>query len=242
MVFCCTYGRDDALTDTGDDGGLGRTAHQAFQVGAHGDARLDLQLDAVAGHAVDGGLAAFATGHINDLGIDRGLHRIQHIAAGQINGAGGIERQRNGGLRGIDHRPHHADDVTLGHVMGLKFIGGDFDAGLFGGDARRDDDARIHLAKTHHEELEEIDGRATDQSLKPQLSDQQNRDENNQSKNSRDGVNDPVCRQGIEQLFRLGRGLGSRDSRGDCLSQGGGQGRRKEHGVFQGRLRFGAVV
>ena len=46
-------GVDDALADPGDDRFVGGPADQAVEVGPHRHLRLDLELDAVLGHAVD---------------------------------------------------------------------------------------------------------------------------------------------------------------------------------------------
>ena len=52
-----TDGGDDAFADARDDGFLGGAADEAIEIGAHGDAGLGFDDDAVLGDAVDGDLA-----------------------------------------------------------------------------------------------------------------------------------------------------------------------------------------
>ena len=60
-----TDGGDDAFADARDDGFLGRASDEPVEVRADGDARLDLELDAVLGDAVNGGAAAACAGAVN---------------------------------------------------------------------------------------------------------------------------------------------------------------------------------
>src|SRR6185369_9044697 len=82
-------GGDDALADAGDDGLLRGAADELAEIGAHGDAGLDLELDAVLGDGVDGGAGAALVGAVDDLRVHRGLHGVENVASGEINGGGG---------------------------------------------------------------------------------------------------------------------------------------------------------
>src|SRR5205807_2152222 len=85
VIFGRADGVDDALTDAGDDGFFRRTADQALDVGAHGDAGLDAKLDAVLGHAVDRLLLHRRVGHVDHLGVHAGLHGVEDVAAGEVD-------------------------------------------------------------------------------------------------------------------------------------------------------------
>ena len=97
-------GGDDAFADAGDDGFLGGAADEAVEVGAHGDAGLDLDGDAVLGDGVDGGLAGGGVGAVDDLGVDEVLHGVEHGLAGalggEVDGAGAVEVEVDAGLAG----------------------------------------------------------------------------------------------------------------------------------------------
>ena len=67
---------------------------------------------------------------IDHLGIDAGLHRFQHVTAGQVDGRGQLETEIDRlGLVGGDDGPNHQRHVAAGQVMGLKRPAGD--AGRF---------------------------------------------------------------------------------------------------------------
>ena len=58
------------------------------------------------------------------LRIDRGLQRLDHVAAGQVDGRGALPVQRNlRALRG-DHRERHLLDVAAGEIVRLHLIDG----------------------------------------------------------------------------------------------------------------------
>jgi hypothetical protein len=88
-----TDGRDDALTDASDDGLFGCAADEAGDVGTDRDAGLGLQLDAVLGDGVDGRAGAGLGGAVDDLGVHRGLHGVEDVAAGEVDGGRGVPRQ-----------------------------------------------------------------------------------------------------------------------------------------------------
>src|SRR5690606_18880092 len=114
----------------GDDGFLGGSAHEPGDVGPHGHAGAALELDAVLGHRVDGGAALGGVGAVDHLGVHRGLHRVEDVAASQVDGAGGVPGQVDlGAVRGDeggDHRRH----APAGQVVRLKLRGGDAEPGF----------------------------------------------------------------------------------------------------------------
>ena len=115
---------DDALADAGDDRLVGGAADQAVEVGADGHLGFDLELNAVLGDAVDRLAARRGVGAGDDLGIDAGLHGLEHVAAGQVDGGGSLVRQRDIGAVGGDQGPHHVGHVAAGQVVGLEGPGG----------------------------------------------------------------------------------------------------------------------
>ena len=101
-----------------------RPADQPLQVGPHGDAGLHLELNAVLGDGVE--RAAAAAGAVDHLGIDAGLHRFEHVAAGQVDGGRLAEREADDlGLVGGDQRANHQRHVAAGQVVGLQGLAGD---------------------------------------------------------------------------------------------------------------------
>ena len=84
-------GADDPFADPGDDRLLGGAADHLGEVGPHGHRGPDLELDAVLGDRVQRLLAAAAGGAVDDLGIDAGLDGLNHVAAGEVDGGGGLE-------------------------------------------------------------------------------------------------------------------------------------------------------
>ena len=117
-------GADDALADAGDDRLFGGPADQLLQVRPHRHPGLDLHLDAVLGDAVEGFAAGAPRGAVDHLGIDAGLHGLQHVAAGQVDGGRQLEIQFELGLAGGDQRPDHQRHVAAGQVVGLQALGG----------------------------------------------------------------------------------------------------------------------
>ena len=121
-------GGDDALADAGDDGVLLRAADEAVEVGAHGHAGLDLELDAVLGHAVDR-----SAGRRSGFGqsMTLGLTEVRTASStscpalgGEVDGAGAVPVERDAGLLRGDQRVHGRHDVAAGQVMGLDLVGG----------------------------------------------------------------------------------------------------------------------
>ena len=111
---------DDALADAGDDRLFGGPADELPQVGADGDAGLDLQLDAVLRDAVERFAAEAARGAVDDLGVDARLHGLEHVAAGQVDGGRQLEIEIELRLAGGNQRADHQRHVAAGQVMGLQ--------------------------------------------------------------------------------------------------------------------------
>ncbi len=85
---------------------------------------------------------------VDHLGIDAGLHGLEHVAAGQVDGRGPLEVEVDDlGLVGGDHRANHQRHVAAGQVVGLQGLAGDAglvlaEPGLHGHDLAADDDRR----------------------------------------------------------------------------------------------------
>ena len=184
-------GGDDALADAGDDGFLLRAADEAVEIGADGDAGADLHLDAVLGDAVDGAAAGGRVRAVDDLRIDRGADGFDHAFAGalggEVDGAGAVPIQRDAGFLRGDERLDGGDDVAAGEVVGLDVIDGDFDAGLFRGDAGVHDHAVGHLAEAHGDEVGEADVGAGQPGAEP---DAEEGDDDAEEQQSEDGDDD----------------------------------------------------
>ena len=140
-------------------------------MGAHGDARLDLHLDAILRHAIDGGAAALGIGAVNDLGVDRSAHGLDHGLAGalrrEVDGAGAVPIEHDAGLLRGDERLHGRDHVATGEVVGRNLVGRDLDAGLDRRDAGVDHEAIGHTTKAHAEQVQHAHGSAIQLGLQP---------------------------------------------------------------------------
>ena len=156
-----TDGRDDAFTDTGDDRRLAGTADQAVDIGPHGDTGLDAQLNAVLGHGTD-------HGGFNDFGVDAHLHGFEHVAAGQVDGAGPFEAQVDIGTvrrnEGVDDAVH----IAAGQVMGFQLVDVHIEAGLVRLDQGQHDLPRYHAAQPHADEVDDAHVHAGGNGRNPQ--------------------------------------------------------------------------
>ena len=116
-----------------------------------------LQFDAVPGDGREGRFAAGAvSGQSITFGIDARLHRVEHVAAGQVDGAGPVEVEVEVGPLGGDQRPDHPRHVTAGEVVGLELAGVDVSEARLGGhDLGLDDRAGVDLAQAHAQQFEE---------------------------------------------------------------------------------------
>ena len=118
-------------------------------------------------------LAGAAAGAVDHLGIDAGLHGLQHVAAGQVDGRGQLEIEIDRlGLLGGDQRADHQRHVAAGQVMGLQRLAGDArlvaEPGLHGHDLAADDHRRIDLAEGHAQQVEDADAGAGRDRLNPE--------------------------------------------------------------------------
>ena len=141
-------GGDHALADPGDDGLLAGAAHQPVDVGAHGHARDGDELDAVLGHGGD-------AGRLDHLGDHRHLHRLQHVAPGQVDGRGPLEGHGMLALSAEIRAFTTSHHVAAGQVVRLQVVDGDVQPGLHRADPRRDHRAGRHAAQAHADEREE---------------------------------------------------------------------------------------
>ena len=142
------HGGDDALAHPGDDGLLARAAYQAVDIGPHRDLGLGFQLDAVDGHGRD-------HRRFDDLGVDAHLHRLQHVAAGQVDGGGPFEGERDIGAFGGDQSVDHPIHVAAGQIVGLQLGHGRIQTGLFRLDQGIDDLGGGDPAQSHADEVED---------------------------------------------------------------------------------------
>ena len=106
---------NDTLADARDDGFLARAADQSVDVGAHGNARLGAQLDAVLGYCGD--YRGF-----DYLRVNAHLHGHQHVAARQVDCGRAGELQRYARALRRDKRVDHAVDVTARQQVGFKSV------------------------------------------------------------------------------------------------------------------------
>jgi len=147
--------------DAGDDGLLAGAADQLLDVGAHRDAGLCDQLDAVLGHGGHGR-------RVDHLGVDRHLHGLEHVAARQVDGRRHLEIQHDVGLLGRNQRVHHVRDVAAREVVGLQLVGIEAQSGFRALDHRRNDGRGRDLAPTHQHQLQQADTHARHQGREPQ--------------------------------------------------------------------------
>ena len=114
--------RNDALADTRQHGLLAGAADQLLDVGAHRDAGLCDQLDAVLGHGGHGR-------RVDHLGVDRHLHGLEHVAARQVDGRRHLEVEHDIGLLGRHEGVHHVRHVAAGQICipGVNEFGDDLD-------------------------------------------------------------------------------------------------------------------
>ena len=79
MVLRGADGRDDALSNTRNDGRFTCTAHEAVDIRTYGDTRLDLELNAVCRNGGDDRC-------LDDLRVDAHLHGVKHVASRKVDG------------------------------------------------------------------------------------------------------------------------------------------------------------
>ena len=154
-------GGHDALAHARQDRFLAGAADQLLDIGAYGDARLGDQLDAVLRHGRDGR-------GVDDLGVNRHLHGLEHVAAGQVDGRGHLEVQGDVGLVGGDERHHDLRHVAAGEVVGFQLVGLERESGFRAGDEGHHDGAGIHAPPAHQHELDEGYVHPGQEGLEPQ--------------------------------------------------------------------------
>ena len=129
---------------------------------SHGHARDHEHLDAVPGHAAD-----LRRG--DDLRVHAHLHRLEHVAAGEVDGGGAVEVQGDAGLVGRDQRVDDVLDVAAGEVVGLESLDRDVEPGLHRRDAGQHDGVRRHLAQPHaHQVTDKLQTHAREEGSDPQ--------------------------------------------------------------------------
>ena len=77
------------------DGFFGCTTDQLLQVCTHRNSGFDLQLNAVFGDRIKRWLGRTTRRTVNDLRINTGLDRLQHISPRQVDGSSFAKRKRN---------------------------------------------------------------------------------------------------------------------------------------------------
>ena len=79
---------DDPFADTGDDGFFTCPTDQLIEIRPHGDAGLDLELNAILGDGVEGRSFGLSARTVDHAGINAGLDRFENVAACQVDGRG----------------------------------------------------------------------------------------------------------------------------------------------------------
>ena len=152
---------DDAFTHTGQNGLLAGTADELLNVGTHGDTGLGYQLDTVLGHS----------GHrrrVDNLGVDRCLHSLQHVAASQVDGGGGAEIKVHIGFAGRDEGLHHVGDIAASQIVGFQLVLRQLQPCLGGVNHVIDYHAGRYFAETHKHKLNQRGVNTRHQRLEPQ--------------------------------------------------------------------------
>ena len=157
----------------------GGTADQLLDIGTHRDARLGDQLDAVLGHGSHGR-------RVDDLGVHRHLHGLEHVAARQVDGRSHLEIEHDIGFLCRYQGMHHAGDIAARKVMRLEFVGVEFQPGLRALDHRRNDRRGRHLAPAHQDQLQQTDPHARHQCRKPQAYGNEVKNKPNRKKRNED--------------------------------------------------------
>jgi hypothetical protein len=126
------------------------TVSSPVDIGADGHTRDRDELDTVFGNR--GNLR-----RLDDLRNNRHLDRFENIAAGQIDGGGALEWQRDVGLIRRDHGVDQSDDIAARKEMRLEIVERNIKPGFDRADARRDYGSRRHPPESHADESEKSD-------------------------------------------------------------------------------------
>ena len=150
-------GADDAFADAGDDGFLGGAADEAVEVGADGDARLDLEpMPSLATPSMVARPMA-GLGQSMTFGLTLVVHGLEHGLAGaavaRSMAQARLKVERDARFVRGDERLDRVLDIAAGQVVGLEQVGRDVDPGFDRGDAGIDDEGGRHAAKAHPDEL-----------------------------------------------------------------------------------------
>ena len=132
-----------------------------FDIGTHRHARLGDQLDTVFRHGRHGR-------GVDDLRVDRHLHRLEHVAARQVDRRSHLEVELNIGLLRRDERMDDIGNVAARQEMRLQLVGIERKPRLRTLDHRRDDHRGRHLAPAHQNQLQQADSDARNQRREPQ--------------------------------------------------------------------------
>ena len=138
----------DAFADTGKDCLLAGAADKLLDVGTHGDAGLGDKLDTVFGNGCH-------RRRVNDLGVDRCLHSLEHVAAGEVDSRGGLEVKVHVSLVGTDKGVDDTADMAACQIVGLQVVLFQLQTSLAGGNHVAYDDCWRHLTEAHENKLHE---------------------------------------------------------------------------------------
>ena len=108
-------------------------------------------------------LQSFRVGAVDHLRIDAGLHGVEHVAAGQVDGRGPVEIQVDVGAMGGNNRLDHVRHAAAGQIVGLEPPGADAglffraDARLHRHDLAQNNDVLIDVSKAHADQAQQAD-------------------------------------------------------------------------------------
>ena len=145
-------GGDDTFADSGTDGIFCRAADKSINIRAHGNARLDNQLNAITCDSSDAArIASF--GDVDNLRCNADLDGLQHIASCQVNGGGLREPQVDVRFIGGDECCDDATDAPTGEVVRLEIIEREAESCLRGVNLRFHDGLRRYAPQAHRHQI-----------------------------------------------------------------------------------------
>ena len=115
--------------------------------------------------------------------MDAGLHRVEHVAAGQIDGRRPIKIQIDVGPLSGNNRLNDIHDVATCQKVGFQPLGGnaiargDVQTGLGSHDLGIDDDRRSHLSEVHADQAGHADFGSRREGLDPHGAEGQERND-----------------------------------------------------------------
>ena len=150
MGFGRTHGGYDTFTDSCQDSGFSGAAHQAFQIGSHGNSGLNQKLDTILRHRR-------YIGGFDYLGIYAHLYCFQNVTARQVDGSrffkGKLDSRSFRCYQGIDHIIH----ISACQIVRFQLIYSQVQACLPRFDKRNDDTGRNHTPQLHSYQVENTD-------------------------------------------------------------------------------------